>query len=462
MTTLYLCPLSLIPQWFTNLGLTANGGTLQTYSAGTTTPVTTYTDNTGLVANPNPLTLSSAGRPVASSGAPVAFWVPSGTVVKFVAFDASGNQLDLLDNVSALGDPASGGSALTLLASPASSNAAGAGPVAGVDLVANAIKSYDTIADVRAANSPILVSGQTLNIQIQGGLAVNDGLGGDFYWNAASSATDNGTTVIKPATLTGAGRWIRLGTPPFGAVSTQASNSTTDLGQNASNIVSITGSTTITSFGSTANLGAPLYFLQFPGSLTLTYNANSLILPGGANIQTSAQDSAVALYLGSGHWQILAYNRYGAQPPVNYLFFVKPSDQAIVSSTVLTADTALQTVISTGTYLVQLRLQLLGTTTTTQGYKVQLNFGGAITGNTCGSGVCTENGVATAIYPLVNNVITATAISDTASAGDCFNADYMLVVSASGTLVVEFAQNSSSANATTMKAGSTMILTRVA
>jgi hypothetical protein len=103
--TLYILPLSYIPQWFTNIGVVATGGQITTYLAGTTTPVTTYTDNTGLVANPNPMTLSAAGRPVSASGAPVAFWVPAGTVVKFIATDAAGNQLDVLDNIAGVDDP---------------------------------------------------------------------------------------------------------------------------------------------------------------------------------------------------------------------------------------------------------------------------------------------------------------------------------------------------------------------
>ena len=106
MSTLFLLPMSLIPQWFTNVGVMAAGGSIYTYIAGTTTQVTTYTDNTGTVANPNPMTLSSSGRPVSASGAPVAFWIPSGTLVKFVAFDAAGNQLDVLDNMGGIGDPA--------------------------------------------------------------------------------------------------------------------------------------------------------------------------------------------------------------------------------------------------------------------------------------------------------------------------------------------------------------------
>jgi hypothetical protein len=200
-TTLYLCPLSLIDQWFNNLGFMAAGGSLVTYVAGTvSTPVTTYTDSTGIVPNPNPLTLSAAGRPVSASGAPVAFWAPAGTIVKFVAFDVNGNQLDVLDNVAGLDDPTA---LLAILANPASGS--------GADLIANGMRSYDVMATVRAANVPVLTGAQTLVIDVEGGILVNDGGGGLFFWSATSTAVDDGINVIKPNAILAAnpGRYLR-------------------------------------------------------------------------------------------------------------------------------------------------------------------------------------------------------------------------------------------------------------
>ncbi len=40
--------------------------------------------------------------------------------------------------------------------------------------------------------------------------ADGDGGGGAFYWDATSTATDDGGTVVKPASVGGAGRWLRL------------------------------------------------------------------------------------------------------------------------------------------------------------------------------------------------------------------------------------------------------------
>lgn len=81
-----------------------------------------------------------------------------------------------------------------------------------------------------------------------------------------------------------------------------ASAATTDIGAASSDKVRITGTTTITSFG-TAVAGARRK-IRFAGALTLTHNATSLILPGNANIVTKADDTCEAISLGSGNWVV--------------------------------------------------------------------------------------------------------------------------------------------------------------
>lgn len=93
-----------------------------------------------------------------------------------------------------------------------------------------------------------------------------------------------------------------------------ASAATTDLGAGASHNVQVTGSNAITSFGSSANLLFPVYFLRFAAAATLTYNATSLILPGAANITTAAGDWCIALYLGFGNWRVVSYMRASGNP----------------------------------------------------------------------------------------------------------------------------------------------------
>ncbi len=86
-----------------------------------------------------------------------------------------------------------------------------------------------------------------------------------------------------------------------------ASATTTDIGAVAGSYHDITGTTTITSFG-TVSAGITKV-LQFDGALTLTHNATSLILPGAGNITTAAGDHLYAVSLGSGNWVVPWYGR---------------------------------------------------------------------------------------------------------------------------------------------------------
>jgi len=95
---------------------------------------------------------------------------------------------------------------------------------------------------------------------------------------------------------------------------TLASATTTDLGNAGSHVVEISGTTTITSFGSNAIYQECLYFIQFEDILTLTHNASSLILPGGANITTAAGDCAIMKYEDYGNWRCLQYTVAAATP----------------------------------------------------------------------------------------------------------------------------------------------------
>lgn len=63
-------------------GVPLAGGLLYTYAAGTTTPLTTYTDSTGSVPNTNPVVLNSSGE--------ADVWLTSGTAYKFVLEDQFG------------------------------------------------------------------------------------------------------------------------------------------------------------------------------------------------------------------------------------------------------------------------------------------------------------------------------------------------------------------------------------
>jgi hypothetical protein len=86
-----------------------------------------------------------------------------------------------------------------------------------------------------------------------------------------------------------------------------SSDTTTDLGAVAGLFHDITGTTTITGFGT---VSAGIWkALQFDGTLILTHNATSLVLPGGQNITTATGDVGIFASEGSGNWRCYAYFR---------------------------------------------------------------------------------------------------------------------------------------------------------
>lgn len=128
-------------------------------------------------------------------------------------------------------------------------------------------------------------------------------------WNAAMDDIAQTFNTAQPVEYGGTGQSSLMGaidawSPPFVNI---ASGSTTNIADATSPNVSITGTTTITAFG-TIRAGVRRN-IRFNDVLTLTHNATSLILPGNANIVTSPGDNAVAISEGSGNWRITSYQR---------------------------------------------------------------------------------------------------------------------------------------------------------
>ena len=86
-------------QFFDANGAPLAGGLLYVYTAGTTTPATTWTTNSGAVANTNPIVLDSAGR------TPNEIWLNSGFAYKFVLKTSTGTLIGTYDNIPAIDDP---------------------------------------------------------------------------------------------------------------------------------------------------------------------------------------------------------------------------------------------------------------------------------------------------------------------------------------------------------------------
>ena len=80
-------------QFLTNAGTPLSGGLIYTYQAGSSTPLATYTDNSGNVANANPIVLGSDGRPATE------IWMTYGYNYKFVLKDSAGVLIQTYDNL---------------------------------------------------------------------------------------------------------------------------------------------------------------------------------------------------------------------------------------------------------------------------------------------------------------------------------------------------------------------------
>jgi hypothetical protein len=254
--TLYMLPLTVLVQYLTNLGVIAAGATLVTQVAGSVSTLqTTYSDSTGLVSNPNPMTLNSTGRAAGSTGALLAFWVLPGVVVDVYFTDTLGETW-AIKNMAGINDP-------TALDATFSNPATGF----GADLIANAVRSYDVLATVRAANVPTIAGGQTLVVALQGSLLINDGNGGLFYWSGTSTATDDGgATAIKPTALTNVqpGRYLRQ---------------TNLFGSQGSATISLLGLTTTPTMALRWVRNGPLVAVTYGGA-TGTSNSTSFSLNG--------------------------------------------------------------------------------------------------------------------------------------------------------------------------------------
>lgn len=87
-------------QFLDNNGNVLSGGLIYTYSAGTTTPLATYTSNLGTVAQPNPIVLDSAGRIPGGE-----LWLTTGYGYKFVTKDSNGVLIGTYDNVPSSAQP---------------------------------------------------------------------------------------------------------------------------------------------------------------------------------------------------------------------------------------------------------------------------------------------------------------------------------------------------------------------
>lgn len=210
-------------------GLAVPGGVLYSYVAGSLTPQNTFTDETGVSANTNPVILDSTGN--------ANVWLTPGVSYRFDLYDSSGVLLRTVDNVP--GGTLAGQSSVTanyVFAGPTSGGAAAPAFRALVaadvpTLTGYAMAALDNLASVNVNTSLLAQTGVDLGSTVKSFRSV-------FLWG---SGTFGSTSIQLTGTPTGA----RVLTLP-NATDTLVGRNTTDTLTNktidtASNTLDIAG-----------------------------------------------------------------------------------------------------------------------------------------------------------------------------------------------------------------------------
>lgn len=150
--------------WKANGTSPAVGYYLYTYESGGTIPKTTYSDSDLATPNSNPIVLNGSGE--------ATIFLGSGAY-RFDLKTPTGALINTFD------------------------------PIQGAGVTIDAV---ETIASLKSL-SP---QGNLTLVNVLGYYSANDGGGGTFYFDASSSAVDNGGTIIAPGSVPSSGRWLRI------------------------------------------------------------------------------------------------------------------------------------------------------------------------------------------------------------------------------------------------------------
>lgn len=93
MASVLLSPYGNGQQFFDDNGIPLAGGLIYTYQAGSSTPLATYTTNSGTIANSNPIVLDASGR------TPAEVWLFTGYSYKFILKNADDVLIQTLDDI---------------------------------------------------------------------------------------------------------------------------------------------------------------------------------------------------------------------------------------------------------------------------------------------------------------------------------------------------------------------------
>lgn len=234
-----------------------------------------------------------------------------------------------------------------------------------------------------------------------------------------------------------------------------ASAASVAIGASAGEFLTITGTTTITSFDSvSAGINRVVHF---SGALTLTHSTN-IQLPGSVNYTTTAGDVLVFRSLGSGQWKCVSI----LQSIPQSIKKIKATTTSRSSSTSLTDDPDLFADLSTGSYLIELNI-LHGVG---PGGTADLNF------QVTFSGTFDNTDTSTTTYLLawtngnaadttVNTLAVGSSTTANTGAHSLLTVRGILRVSAAGTLKFRWAQSTSQVTAVHVLYGSNLQLTKL-
>lgn len=147
---------------------------------------------------------------------------------------------------------------------------------------------------------PVTITGPTLDAKVDGlATEFNGNIDNDNIDSSAAIANSKLNLASISQNIAHSGTMTHTGTLTMTSKDISeakgadvASATTTTIWVTDGNLIHITGTTTITGFG-TAGQAGDERTLIFDGALTLTHNATTLKLPGGANITTAANDRAI-------------------------------------------------------------------------------------------------------------------------------------------------------------------------
>lgn len=267
-----------VEQFADGNGLPYSGAKLFTYTAGSTTKQTTYTESTGTTPNTNPIVLDSSGR------LPQPIWLTTGVNYKFVLAPAADTDpptspIWTLDNISGINDTAVS-AANEWISGPAPTFVSATsftlvGDQTSTFHVGRRLKTTNTGGTVYSTIITSAYAALTTITVVNDSSTLDSGLSAVSYGiNSANNPSVAPEVIYRKATAIAAAATTNIWTTGPG------------------DYVHITGTGgPITSFGTAPYAGAERTVI-FDGVVTVTQNATSLICPGATNFFTAAGDRA--------------------------------------------------------------------------------------------------------------------------------------------------------------------------